>query len=478
MRYKYHVVVIVTFLLVSLSLIISIVNYGVSLKSTQAQLKGRSLPLTVDNIYTEIQKQIIEPNLVASMMAHDTFLKDWLMHQEHDAEKISVYLETIKNKYKMFTTFLVSEKTRNYYTQKGLLEQVVEGNQNNAWYFNFKEKPKDHEINLDFNDYIDDAMIMFINHKIFDEQYHMIGATGVGLKISYVNDMLKYFRQKYHFSVYFLNKKCDVVLYERGVNSLRNLEDISELRFLRDSIISKESRVVEYTKEDEEYLLNTKYIPELDLYLVVEAKLSEFINEVKKTFYFNMISSLLVSLLVTVLILKTVKNHHEKLRYLANYDDLTNLKNRRALDEELKQCFLLSQRRDSSLVLMFFDLDDFKMINDTRGHQIGDKVLKRVADILKDNLRRTDIVGRWGGEEFVASMIDTELESALSITEKIRLNIEKDALLFQLANGRVTASFGLTKLKQQDTIDSFINRADEGLYKAKENGKNRVVCIE
>lgn len=71
-------------------------------------------------------------------------------------------------------------------------------------------------------------MIMFINHKIYDEQYHMIGTTGIGLKISYVNDMLNYFRQKYHFNVYFLNQVSEVVLYEHGVNPQRDIKDVSE----------------------------------------------------------------------------------------------------------------------------------------------------------------------------------------------------------------------------------------------------------
>lgn len=101
------------------------------------QLRERSLPLTVDNIYTAIQKQIIEPNLVSSIMAHDTFLKDWLINHENDVDKISTYLDMIKNKHNMLVTFLVSEKTKNYYTANGLLEQVAEDNPNNAWYFSF-----------------------------------------------------------------------------------------------------------------------------------------------------------------------------------------------------------------------------------------------------------------------------------------------------------------------------------------------------
>ncbi|HEY5715886.1 MAG TPA: sensor domain-containing diguanylate cyclase [Psychromonas sp.] len=320
-------------------------------------------------------------------------------------------------------------------------------------------------------------MIMFINHKIYNEQYHTIGATGIGLKISYVNDMLKHFRQKYSFNVYFLNQDGEVVLYEHGMNPLRSLADVPELNFLGDLILSKESRILDYSRAGEEYLLNTKYIPELDLYLVVEAKLSGFTKEVKRTFYFNLLSSLLATLVIAFLILKTIKKHHLNLSYLAQYDDLTNLKNRRVFNEELQHFLLLSQRRHSYLSLLFFDLDDFKKINDKFGHQTGDKVLIRIADILQHNLRQTDIMGRWGGEEFIIALIDTDLDDAKIIAEKLKTDIEKDDVLSQLTDKNVTASFGLTTLNSKDTMDSLLSRADDALYEAKKGGKNRIVSV-
>ncbi|ABM03656.1 diguanylate cyclase [Psychromonas ingrahamii 37] len=477
MKSKYHIVITVTFLLVTLSVILSTVNYWVSLNSTEVQLRERSLPLTVDNISMEIQKKIIGPHIISSMMANDTFLQDWLINNEGDVDKISKYLEMIKNKNKLLVTFLVSGKTKNYYTAEGLLEQVVEDNPNNAWYFSFMEKPDKNEINFDFNDNIDNEMIIFINHKIYDQQSHLIGATGIGLKFSDVNEMLNNFRQKYNFNVYFLNQAGKVILYEKGVNPLRDIKNISELNVLRDSIISKESKLLEYTKESEEYLMSTKYIPELDLYLVVEAKRSEFLLNVQKTFYFNLLCSLLGTILIAFLILKTVNKYYKEMEHLAKYDALTNLKNRRAFNEELEHSLLLCKRRASHLSLTFFDLDDFKSVNDTFGHQTGDKVLQYVADILKDDIRQTDIIGRWGGEEFIVAFIDTELEDAKFITEKIRAHIEKDSFLSQLKNMKVTASFGLTTITTQDTLDSLLERADQALYKAKENGKNQVFCL-
>ena len=117
----------------------------------------------------------------------------------------------------MFTPFLVSDKTGSYYTADGFIEKVEENNPNNAWYFAFKKNQNARDINLDFNSNIDQEMIMFINHKITDEQFHMIGATGIGLKISYINDMLKRFRQHHQFKVLFRNEEEEVVLNERGI---------------------------------------------------------------------------------------------------------------------------------------------------------------------------------------------------------------------------------------------------------------------
>ena len=474
MKLNYRIVLIITFLLVAMSVSMSVINYVISLQSTQKQLEERSLPLTVDNIYTEIQKHIIEPNLVSSMMAHDTFLKEWLIHDEADVDKISNYLETIKNKYGMFTTFLVSEKTGNYYTSDGFIEKVKENNPNNAWYFAFRKFPKAHEINLDFNSNIDEEMIMFINHKIMDEQFHMIGATGIGLKISYINDMLKRFRQQYRFKVLFLNEEGKVVLNERGIHAIKYLQDVPELNALREDIVSKSGSVLRYDKEGETYLLNTKYIPELDLYLLVEAEVAQFTEEVKQTFYINLILSLLVTVLVTFIILMAVKSHHRELEYLANNDTMTNLPNRRAFDEAFRRLFLLHKRNANPAALLFFDVDDFKQINDTLGHHAGDRVLMRISELLKESVRESDLMARWGGEEFIVALIDTGVEDAYAIAEKIRENIENDAVLHQMANRTVTASFGLTGFILNDTIDTLLKRVDEALYEAKAGGKNKI----
>ncbi len=464
-----------TFLLVSFSVGSSVLNYVKSLEETQIQLKERSLPLSIDNIYTEVQKNLIEPTLVSSMMAHDTFLKDWLILEETETEKIAKYLETIKNKYHMFSTFLVSEKSGNYYTSKGLLEKVQEDNPNNAWYFRFKEIQEPYEINLDFNKYMGDSLIMFINYKIFDEKYHYLGATGIGIKISYINEMLKHFRVKYNFNVFFVNKEGEVVLSEVGVNRVSHLNEDKKLRTLSSKILEESSKTLEYEKEGNHYILNTKYIEELNLYLLVEAQIEEFTQEVEKTFILNLIISLAVTFIIIVIILYTVKTYNKKLEYLAAYDSLTKLPNRRTFNLNFEKALRLFKRDNVARSIIFFDIDNFKLINDNYGHLIGDTVLKRIAAILNMQVRSSDNLSRWGGEEFLILLHDSSLKDSLDVAEKLRMAFENDIDLHDLVKGGVSASFGVTSFQEDDTLERIITRADEALYKAKNQGKNCVV---
>jgi len=477
MSSKYRIIFIITFLLLLLSISLSFVNYMVTLKSTQEHLKNASLPLSTDNIYSEIQTHLIEPNLVASMMAQDTFLKDWFVSGAEDEEKIKAYLESIKNRYGMSTVFLASQNTQNYYLPRGFVEKMQEDNPTNAWYYEFTKGTVAHEINIDFNKNIDNSMFMFINHKIFNENFHMLGVTGVGLKISYIDAMLKRFRKDYKFKVFFVNREGDVVLFERGQKSLKNLKDDKYLYAYSEKLISHKGYTVKYQDDiDEKYLVHSKYIPELNLYLLVQAKVSDFTTEVLRTFYMNFALSLFVTLLIIFIIVRMIHRQNLKLEILASSDELTALPNRRVFDEKLKHLLLLNERKKMNASILFFDIDNFKRVNDNYGHGIGDKVLMRIAQIMKNNIRQSDLFARWGGEEFIVAFVDSSLEDAKITSEKLRVSIESDKELFLLVQESITASFGLTQIQEKDSLESVLKRVDNILYKAKESGKNRV-CI-
>lgn len=458
-----------------LSVSISLINFFVSLNAKQTELETRSLPLSIDNIYSEIQSNIIEPNLISSMMAHDTFVNDWLLHEEQSHEKIEQYLAAIHKKYGMFLTFLASERTQNYYSQKGLVENLSEDNPDNQWFFRFKNSDKEHEINLDYNDRFSNSMIMFINHKIFDKNHKLLGTTGIGMKMSYIDGILKLFRETYHFTVFFINKDGKVILSERKENPLTDIAQIPNLNALRNEIFSNQKQVLEYNANGDRYLLNSQYIPELEAYLLVQAKLEDFTQDVRQTFYINLAFSMLITFIVILVILVTVSRFNRKMAFLAQNDSLTHLKNRRAFNEVFTQHWSLAKRNDTEMSLIFFDVDNFKEINDNHGHQIGDKVLIRIAEILNKCFRETDISARWGGEEFIAALINTSLNDAKILSEKLRIEIEQDAILTDLIQQPVTVSLGVTECLKEDSQDSIFHRLDSAMYEAKRTGKNKTV---
>ncbi len=473
MKSNYKTVSIIIILLVILSISISVTNYMVSLNSTEKQLRTQALPLSLDNIYSEIQKNIVEPHLVSSMMAHDTFLKDWISSGEHNVEKIAKYLDAIKNKYSMSTAFLVGDKTKNYYTDEGLLKTISKKNIDDDWYFNFEKTNLKHEINLDFDKEISEYMMMFINVKIFDNNFNLLGITGIGIKISHISEMLKKFHKEYNFKVYFINNAGEIILAED--QNIKNISQIQELAVHKDTILSKGTNVVEYTKNNNNYIVNTKFIPELGLYLLVEANVESFTQDVKRVFYFDLIISLFVTLIVAFIIINVVKKNQKEMQHLAERDSLTGLKNRRIFSESFTYFLRLFKRDNTPLCLAFIDLDDFKAINDKYGHNIGDIVLKRTSKILRQNIRSTDICARWGGEEFVILFINTNIDEAKEITNKLLLNISTDVNLKEHIKNGVTASIGLTQCQDTDSIDSVINRADNAMYEAKKNGKNQII---
>jgi len=166
---------------------------------------------------------------------------------------------------------------------------------------------------------------------------------------------------------------------------------------------------------------------------------------------------------------RTIKYFEE----LSIKDALTEACNRRCLEDKLEEYLTLAKRYNRPLSIIMFDIDLFKQINDLYGHDVGDKVLKTIANIVLSNIRATDILARYGGEEFVIISPETTLEDAKALAEKLRKEIEN--FLFE-EGFSITCSFGVTSLNQEDTKETILKRVDEALYKAKREGRNRVVA--
>jgi len=166
-----------------------------------------------------------------------------------------------------------------------------------------------------------------------------------------------------------------------------------------------------------------------------------------------------------------VQKRTAELERISITDRLTGLYNRHKIDSVLENEFKRSNRFSNTFSLILIDIDNFKSVNDTFGHQTGDKVLTEVANILLNSIRSIDIIGRWGGEEFLIIATETELEGAILLAESIRIKVEKHSFS---EVGSKTLSIGVSSYKKADTIKSLIFRADSALYVAKDKGKNQV----
>ncbi len=166
---------------------------------------------------------------------------------------------------------------------------------------------------------------------------------------------------------------------------------------------------------------------------------------------------------------------HEALKEASNTDFLTSLPNRRSFIEKAKYQLDICQRNQSPLSFAIADIDKFKLFNDTYGHDGGDFVLKEVSNLFKCALRKQDLVARWGGEEFVFMLPNTNLKDAEKLLEKIRLKLENAHFELNSQNFTVTSTFGLIQVSNIFNIEELIDIADSALYDGKNSGRNKVV---
>jgi len=168
------------------------------------------------------------------------------------------------------------------------------------------------------------------------------------------------------------------------------------------------------------------------------------------------------------------KMAEKEIHLLATTDSLTGIANRREFSAILARELDRAKRYGAPLSLAMYDLDYFKRVNDTFGHDVGDDVLQAVTGLVKENIRTVDVVGRWGGEEFMVLMPASDMQAARNASEKLRLAIAGHH--FNKV-GNLTVSFGATALEPQDDINSLLKRVDNALYLAKEKGRNRVEIL-
>ena len=244
-----------------------------------------------------------------------------------------------------------------------------------------------------------------------------------------------------------------------------------------DAILKAGSGSFEYRNQGHRHFLNVRYIPELKWHLFVIKQEDAALTNIQQTLYLNLLLCFIITAIVLLIVHFTINHYQGRLERMATTDNLTGLANRYALDILLDQQTREISRHGSELSAIMLDIDHFKTLNDSRGHLAGDEILRSIATTLKESLRSSDIACRWGGEEFLIILTNTDLAAASMVACTLRDRIEKKHFAFDGNPILVTVSAGVAAYRANETRESFISRADALLYQAKNEGRNRV-CSE
>lgn len=465
----------ISLILIAGFLTTNLISYQVSKHSLRQALIDNELPLTSNNIYSEIQRDLLKPVFVSSLMANDTFVNDWLKSGEVDSTQMTRYLSTIKDKYDVFTSFLVSDATHRYYHFTGISQEVSEADDRDAWYFRFRDIAEAHELNVDYNAEQGDTLTIFINHKIFDTDGTYLATTGVGLDFSTVATIVDRYKEHFGRHVYFVDDSGDIMLRSQGSMIVEdNISTAPGIKTIASKLMAQDHGFYEYERDGETMLVNARNIPELKWRVIVEQRESDALSSIRESLLTNTVVGLGVIALTLFLVSYTVGIFHTRLEAMASTDKLTGIGNRSMFDLNLINALKLFQRNSQPFSVILLDIDHFKRVNDTLGHMEGDRVLREISNLLQDAVRDSDVLCRWGGEELIILVHDCAIDSALVLAEKIRSVIESTTLASLADGSPITISAGVTEALSDDSVDTILGRADEALYTAKQGGRNCV----
>ena len=453
----------------------SVISYFVAHESVTTRIADETLPLTSDNIYSEIERDLLRSVLISSLMAHDTFLRDWARDGERDPERAVRYLEQIQTKYETTTAFFVSERSRNYYHSEGVLKQVSEDDPRDAWYFRVRAMNDPYEINLDYDTADRQRLTIFVNYRVMDGAGNYLGATGIGLSVRSVARLIANYQQRYGRQIYFVDREGEVTLRGEDFSGPESLRERPGMQGAATRILANPSSTVSYAHPDGRTVyVNSRLLPELGWYLIVEQSQSRAETRVLNTLVLNIAIALAITALVGVIGWFTIRGYQARLEEMASTDRLTGVANRQVFDLVYDHVAKLSRRTGEPVSMLAVDIDWFKQVNDRYGHAAGDSVLRAVTAVFRDELRESDSVCRWGGDEFIILLGDCALADAQSIGEKIRAAVHDRVIAHGGRDIRVTVSVGVAEQRSGEGLVELAARADEALYRSMEAGRDRV----
>ncbi|WP_368484232.1 diguanylate cyclase [Thalassospira lucentensis] len=440
----------------------------------ETQISESTLPLTSDNIYSEIQRDLLQPIFISSLMGHDTFVRDWVLAGEEDDENIIKYLGEIQRRYDTITSYFISEKTRNYYHPSGIVKKISEEDPDDVWYFQARDSVKPYEINIDSDTADRSRLAIFVNYQVRDYDGNVIGVTGVGLSVNAVTSLIETYQKRYGRTIYFVDREGKVTLNGSEFGTASSLHERRGMRYHATQILTAPGSSISYEEDGATYFVNSRLVPEFGWLLIVEENNFAANDRIEKTLLLNLGISLAITIIVGLIAYLTIRNYQNRLEEMASRDKLTGTYNRQVFEMLFDAARKACKRKAQPMSVMTFDLDNFKGINDTYGHPGGDAVLREALTNIRNHVRDADIICRWGGDEFVIVFPEKDRQEALSTARDLADHVRSSPVRFGRENINITISAGVTEYRDGEDIDTLMMRVDNALYTAKASGVDHI----
>jgi diguanylate cyclase (GGDEF)-like protein len=456
-------------------------SYFVARNAIRKNIVEKELPLTGDSIYSEIQRDLIKPVFVSDQMAHNTFLLDWIAKGEQDPDAIFRYLSEIQNRYNASTSFYVSDRTRRYFTGKAIGKTVSETNQDDRWFFRVRAMKEPYEINVEADPQNNNRVTAFINFRVVDSSGRFLGVTGVGLGSDNIFTLVEEYKRKFNRDVTFFDPAGNSAVYDPNSKSPTvPLNERPGIKILASEILNGSPIPVNLSyksaTDDSLVHVNSRFVPELKWYLVVSQDEKEAVSPLNHILLVNLGIGSLATLGTLVLALWLVSRHQQQLIRVAVTDKLTGVANRSSADAIFLQVREDAQASGKPFSILVIDCDRFKQVNDEYGHLVGDFVIAEIARSIRQNIRSSDYVARWGGEEFVVLLPNANCTGAMRRAEALRLAVEDRVFSTNGLSLKKTVSIGVAEWDGRESNEALFDRADRALLESKQSGRNRATA--
>lgn len=416
-----------------------------------------------------VVEQLMQPLHVSETLGRAKELQDLMSSQDIDEAAMFAMLKRLESEFGL-SFFVASERTRMQYNSDGSKLELIEGEV--SWYFKYKDTPEN--AIADIGKW--ENAHFYIDIKIFDEEQQFLGFFGIGKSLASFINIFEIYQREYGYDFIFVDQQKDITLSSDPSllardSTFQNLADLDWVKQAAPNGLNSTSlnnTLISIAEND--FLVAEIGIDPFDWTMYILTPLSDRQAAVSRTFIISVVSLLVLVFALFLLIYNLLYYFKREMQKNVQTDPLTQLPNRNKV--ELRYAEMLDRKHSVSLLLV--DIDHFKAVNDTHGHNAGDNVLRQVANMLQSELRDEDIIGRWGGEEFVILLADTSPEQAFEVAQKLRERLASMTASTGSLSLKVTASFGVSHTEVERPLVDILARADDALYQAKREGRNMV----